>query len=398
TPTSGTNSAHFIRGTATGIDGIYTPFLPDRVGGLHLSGDTDNGIAFGFINTDTDINAHATGLYFAGLLSGADVGAPLNSQPAPIDASKSTAALWTGRIAGFIAGQNMGDRKDGVVLNLRVSFTGNGGTVRNWNADADDSRTVAGIGVGEGGNIRFLSLTGDFTAGGLLTGTVKTGTNTIVTEGVQSGTLNGIIGQEGAMAVFKSDDANDVHFAGGFAVVPTGATAPIAFTRDVTDPGNGGGGGGGGEVTGTTAYQAWATSLGNDLRASGYAAPEGASVDFIRLDANNNIVVKGIDFTDTNNTATGLLRLNLAATSTDAGYNSGVAYGHAFVGNDSQLYAGLLPSTDVGAGTDLGAPIAQNMATALWSGSLAGLDISGNDIAQFNTKFYLNVAFTGGSG
>ncbi len=89
------------------------------------------------------------------------------------------------------------------------------------------------------------------------------------------------------------------------------------------------------------------------LRASGYAAPEGASVDFIRLDANNNIVVKGIDFTDTNNTATGLLRLNLAATSTDAGYNSGVAYGHAFVGNDSQLYAGLLPSTDVGAGTDL---------------------------------------------
>ena len=70
TPKSGTNSAHYIRGTAKGIEGIYTPFAPARVGGLHLTGDTDNGIAFGFINTDTDINDHATGLHFAGLLSG----------------------------------------------------------------------------------------------------------------------------------------------------------------------------------------------------------------------------------------------------------------------------------------------------------------------------------------
>ncbi|MCA8835818.1 MAG: hypothetical protein K8953_12130, partial [Proteobacteria bacterium] len=296
--TAGTNSSHFIRGTETGIAGIYTPFDPDRVVGFHLDdgtknddgttlGDTDNGVAFGFVNTDatdTSVRPNGTGLYFAGLLSGTDVGAPLNSQPAPIDASKSTAAFWTGKIAGFYAGHSLGDILTGVTLNLRVAFTGDGGTVANWNADADDSRTVAGISVGRRSTFRYLRLAGNFTAGGLLTGTINIGSDTIVTENIEPGTFSGIIGKKGAVAAFKSDDTNTVHFAGGFAVVPTGADAPIEFTRAVTDPGNGGGGGGGGEVTGTTAYQAWATSLGNDLRASNYTPPTtGASADFIRL-------------------------------------------------------------------------------------------------------------------
>ncbi len=413
--TVGTNSSHFIRGTETGIAGIYTPFDPDRVVGFHLDdgtknddgttkGDTDNGVAFGFINTDsTDINDRpsGTGLYFAGLLSGADVGAPLNSQPAPIDATKSTAAFWTGKIAGFYAGHSLGDNLTGVTLNLRVAFTGDGGTVANWNADADDGRTVAGISVGRRSTFRYLRLAGSFTAGGLLTGTVNIGTNTIVTEGIQSGTFNGIIGKKGAVAAFKSDDTNDVHFAGGFVAVPTEADAPIEFTRAVTDPGNGGGGGGGGttmQVTGEVAYQAWADSFTGGVNAaltlqdSGYTAPAGASADFIRLDGSDNIVVKGIDFSDSNNdTVTGLLRLNLAATSTDAGYNSGVAYAHAFVGSDSQLYAGLLPGTSV---TDLGGPITNVDKNGTWSGTLAGFDIFGDPISD--TTFNLTVTFGAG--
>ncbi len=47
-----------------------------------------------------------------------------------------------------------------------------------------------------------------------------------------------------------------------------------------------------------------------------------------------------------------------------------------------QLYAGLLPGTDVGAGTDLGAPIADDTQDGAWTGTLAGYDITGNPITR----------------
>nr|MCA8835822.1 hypothetical protein [Pseudomonadota bacterium] len=188
-------------------------------------------------------------------------------------------------------------------------------------------------------------------------------------------------------AVFKSDDANTVHFAGGFAVVPTGATAPIAFTRDVTDPGNGGGGGGGEEVTGTTAYQAWATSLGNDLRDSDYTTPEGATVDFIRLNdrnGKNDIVATNFDFANTNSNFSETLFLTGSTT-------SGVVYGQGLFNGSVQLYAGLLPTTD------LGTPLADGFTAATWTGSIAGFNGAGTAIAS-TSPLKLAITFAGTSG
>ena len=372
TPTSGTNSAHFIRGTAKGIDGIYTPFAPARVGGLHLTGDTDNGVAYGFINTDTDINDHATGLHFAGLLSGADVGAPINVQ---------TEAFWTGSIGGFINGQAISTTN----FRLRVGFNGTVGSITNSNALEDRFGTQSPVSL----RGRFFAFNGTFNADGVLTGTVESSANFDLVGGRQAGTFNGIVGQAGVLGVFKSDadtTTSGVQYAGGFAVVPSGT--PTAFIDEVAVPNNNGGGGG--TVTESAGYIKWATSLGNDLRASGYDTPQGAnSVDFIRLGAADAILATSVD-----DIVPGLLRL-------DGSTTAGVAYG---AGGDIdngivQLYAGLLPGTDLGADTDLGAPIAQDMATAAWTGSLAGYDITGQPITTFaNREFVMNVAFTGNSG
>ncbi len=277
--TEGTDSSHFIRGSATGIDGIYTEFSGGlaRVTGLRLSdADTDNGVAFGYVTTGPGDN---TALHFAGLLSGADVGAPITNIV--------TDVLWTGRIAGFIDEKRVNNSIQGSTLFLRISFTGDRGTIINWNGDGDPEESQGDAAAVSVGNSRFLSLVGGFTPAGVLTGTVKTGTNAVVTQGIQSGTFNGIIGQDGLLAVFKSDDANTVHFAGGFAAVPTGTTAPNSpFEVNVQAPDDNTGGGNGEDSDRvTTAYQAWATSLGDDLRASGYTPPTtGAnSADFIRL-------------------------------------------------------------------------------------------------------------------
>ena len=372
TPTSGTNSAHFIRGTAKGIDGIYTPFAPARVGGFHLTGDTDNGIAFGFINTDTDINDHATGLHFAGLLSGADVGAPINAQ---------TEAFWTGSIGGFINGQAISTTN----FRLRVGFNGTVGSITNSNALEDRFGTQSPVSL----RGRFFAFNGTFNADGVLTGTVESSANFDLVGARQAGTFNGIVGQAGVLGVFKSDadtTTSGVQYAGGFAVVPSGT--PTAFIDEVAVPNNNGGGGG--TVTESEAYKKWATSLGNDLRASGYDTPQGAnSVDFIRLGAADAILATSVD-----DIVPGLLHL-------DGSTTAGVAYG---AGGDIdngivQLYAGLLPGTDLGADTDLGAPIAQDMASAAWTGSLAGYDLTGQPITTFaNVNFVMNVAFTGNSG
>nr|MCA8834850.1 hypothetical protein [Pseudomonadota bacterium] len=385
--TEGTDSSHFIRGSATGIDGIYTEFSGGlaRVTGLRLSdADTDNGVAFGYVTTGPGDN---TALHFAGLLSGADVGAPITNIV--------TDVLWTGRIAGFIDEKRVNNSIQGSTLFLRISFTGDRGTIINWNGDGDPEESQGDAAAVSVGNSRFLSLVGGFTPAGVLTGTVKTGTNAVVTQGIQSGTFNGIIGQDGLLAVFKSDDANTVHFAGGFAAVP-GTTAPNSpFEVNVQAPDDNTGGGNGEEVTGTTAYQAWATSLGDDLRASNYTPPTtGASADFIRLndsdDADsiaNNIVAT--NFTADNGAISVPLYLKDSLT-------SGVVYGHA-LDTHNRLYAGLLPTTNVGVGTDLGAPITDDTKDGTWTGTLAGFDIDGDPISPFFGSFNMTVAFGEGS-
>ena len=377
TPTSGTNSAHYIRGTAKGIDGIYTPFAPARVGGLHLTGDTDNGVAYGFINTDTDINDHATGLHFAGLLSGADVGAPINAQ---------TVAFWTGSIGGFVNGQAISTSD----FRLRVGFNGTVGSITNSNALEDRFGTQSPVSL----RGRFFAFTGTFNADGVLTGTVESSANFDLVGARQAGTFNGIVGQAGVLGVFKSDadtTTSGVQYAGGFAVAPSGT--PTAFIDEVAVPNNNGGGGG--TVTESAGYIKWATSLGNDLRASGYDTPQGAnSVDFIRLGAADAILATSVD-----DIVPEYLRLNGATESSQDGYESGVAYG---VGGDIdngivQLYAGLLPTTDVGAGTDLGAPITDDTKDGTWTGTLAGFNLAGNPIAPFFGSFNLTVAFGEGT-
>ena len=368
TPTSGTNSAHFIRGTAKGIDGIYTPFAPARVGGLHLTGDTDNGVAYGFINTDTDINAHTTGLHFAGLLSGADVGAPINAQ---------TTAFWTGSIGGFINGQAISTTN----FRLRVGFNGTIGSITNSNALEDRFGTQSPVSL----RGRFFAFNGTFNADGVLTGTVESSANFDLVGARQAGTFNGIVGQAGVLGVFKSDadtTTSGVQYAGGFAVAPSGT--PTAFIDEVAVPNNNGGGGG--TVTESAGYIKWATSLGSDLRASGYDTPQGAnSVDFIRLGAADAILATSVD-----DIVPGLLHL-------DGSTTAGVAYG---AGGDIdngivQLYAGLLPGTDLGADTDLGAPITDASTNGIWTGTLEGFDLSGQPLPPID--FNLTVAFIGRS-
>ena len=172
----------FLLGTADGID------TPSNVTAtlLTIEDDAKNGVGF----------FTASSKFYAGLFSGANLGKPLN------DATQ--AGEWTGSLQATV------DANISAVLpmTLTVTYANNGGTIKAF--------------VPSGSN-HFL-LEGDFTANGVITnGTVNYGifaggvetAPAAVTRGA-NGILMGLIGQDGALGAFHSDENETNGYAGGF--------------------------------------------------------------------------------------------------------------------------------------------------------------------------------------
>ncbi|MCA8835129.1 MAG: hypothetical protein K8953_08590, partial [Proteobacteria bacterium] len=203
---------------------------------------------------------------------------------------------------------------------------------------------------------------GDFTANGVITGDVHLFefTNdiqtTIATEDA-NGDLSGLVGADGAVAVFISDEKGATGYAGGFVAAPD----PQASFADWV------GGFAGGFNNSQTLLD-----VGADV--TGFAAD---TTSFITLNDADKIILANETAIDPT-----ILRLDSTALEGQKGYESGVAFWHGMVGTTPQYYAGLL------VGTDLGAPLTDDTKDGTWTGKIDGIT-NGDILDETEIKFQI---------
>ncbi len=177
----------FLLGTADGIDTTGTNATATT---LTIANDAKNGVGFFTANSK----------FYAGLFSGANLGEPLS------DATKN--GEWTGSLQAVVGSS----ATPSAVLPMTLTVT-YGGT-----------NTINAF-VASGSN-HFL-LDGTFTAEGVIEGTVNYGAFTGGVEGTPAGgrgtngILTGLIGQDGALGAFHSNESETSGYAGGFVATKT---------------------------------------------------------------------------------------------------------------------------------------------------------------------------------
>ena len=292
---------------------------------LHASFSADDGLAYFSGYQGDDLH------HYAGIFGTSDLGAPI--------AEDGFSAGWTGMLS------INGTSKE---LTLTVAFSGSTGTVDGFVVDAMGAKD-------------FL-IDGDFTANGVITGDVHLFefTNdiqtTIATEDA-NGDLSGLVGADGAVAVFISDEKGATGYAGGFVAAPD----PQASFADWV------GGFAGGFNNSQTLLD-----VGADV--TGFAAD---TTSFITLNDADKIILANETAIDPT-----ILRLDSTALEGQKGYESGVAFWHGMVGTTPQYYAGLL------VGTDLGAPLTDDTKDGTWTGKIDGIT-NGDILDETEIKFQI---------
>ncbi len=284
-----------------------------------------------FTRTDGQISGVTENRYhYAGILSGTNLGVPLTTNPT---------ATWNGSFRTY--------NTNAVDFQLTVTF----GTT-------DDTRTISAFVKDTAWSLEdnYYLIAGNYTAAGLITsGTVNWGTfsdiaqRTPTASRAKNGTLTGLIGAQGAVAVFISDtndDGTSGGYAGGFVAAPS--TIATGNT-DVTF----------GDWTRDTARS---TTLNTDTRANEFLV--GGAIGLNTTGANNVIsradcATHNARFTITDPETDAVISMSnqLDCDLTDSGRLnvSGATFGEftdsgvAFFENDSNFYAGLLSGTDLGA-------------------------------------------------
>ncbi len=191
--TSQNNKGHFLQGTADGLNNGTRTLNTLNFNDAFNDGNMTDGLGY--------FTGNVFRLY-AGIFSGTDLGAPV------------TETTGTAEWSGFIQDGNA--FPTATAFPLTVGFTGTGGTLDAF-IPHPRINTVA------------FTIDGDFDAKGVITGVVfrrvygdNTDSSTFVSSNNlnSDGTIRGLIGQEGAVAVFVSDANVAVSFAGGFVAKP----------------------------------------------------------------------------------------------------------------------------------------------------------------------------------
>ena len=311
----GTNTVDF--GTLRANGGVDPTVRTLNLG--TLGGDAEDGIAY-FAAT---IGGSSGG--YAGIFSGTDLGAPLPAY----DVSTEPIARWNGKFGAegtgtirnqdFILNVNFETRK----IDAFVQFV----TILHYKLDGDF-------------NDRGLIVNGTVVFGEF-TGNVKTA---LVESTQKLGILTGLIGQEGAVGVFHSDDnaAGTREYAGGFVAAPILSIPNYdTFVRH---------------------YEPQKNADNTKLLESGIAA--GRLNQFLKGQETGITfplsVEVALDYTATGHFETVALKL-------EGDSANGIGLMRAFVSVDqiNELHrSGIL------LGTDLGAPLTGNEMDANWSGKL----------------------------
>ncbi len=347
---------------------INTPTSIDNADGLTLSDidstkDDGSGFAFASATFPTrsfrihgeDRRAHTVGgtKLYTGLLSDTNVGAPLTDIQTEVEWSGQIDAIYgngsgTHTEADYNETISNYDPQD---FTLLVSFYGDFGIIKPKMPIKLDAATT------------FI-IDGRFTDRGLIYGTTSILNGQNIT--VATGSLTGLIGADGAVATFISDDRNPLerfgNYAGGFVALPPSGTLPARM--DFADW--------------LGSFQAPNTPLTRAFNAKEFNAANNKP-HFIQGTLSGLIASNDID----QNRPVATLTLNSAFN--DGNIYDGVSY---LRGTGNRYYAGLL------LGTDLGAPVTGTTGTsAQWAGVLQDTLFS-----RTPRSFTLTVRFTAGGG
>ena len=200
--------ANFIVGGAAGlslgseVSNTITPPAPLTLNGVEGITGTDDGFALASATFDAG-SGNVTKLY-VGLLSTTALGAPLDNADQGGDwTAKTTVLTSTGATVN-------GDFK------LTVNYSMNSLAVKDTT-----TLTLGALGV--------ISINGQFTANGVIFGTVDFA-------GANAGTLTGLIGQDGAVGIFASNAGASTAYVGGFVAAPEKEGETGTTVCDTTTP------------------------------------------------------------------------------------------------------------------------------------------------------------------
>ncbi|MCA8833779.1 MAG: hypothetical protein K8953_01730, partial [Proteobacteria bacterium] len=351
----------FLRGTETDLLTTGTQFLsqnndPAIVRTITLA---DKGLggeaADGFAYFRGYIPAANKSYYYAGILSGTDLGAPLTQQP--------ISTLWRGHIG--LTGFGGLNKSFTLTVNFGVGSQVGGGTLSAFVPFGGSTTTL------------FYKIDAEFNADGLIiTGDAAnpnilyddfTGANPDMPTGFDdshTGILSGIIGEQGVVATFISNPHatdNAYAFSGGF------VAEPVAPADDFPN-----------KVT----FNDW-LRLSEDTPSAVPTIGTPAN-EFLR-GTKIDLRTAGTQISDTNTAAPTVTTVTLADNGLGGDSADGFAFFNGYIGQQ-HYYAGIL------SGTDLGAPLAQQPTNTVWRGH-----ISLNGFATVNKSFNLTVNFGAGS-
>ncbi|MGU9963526.1 MAG: hypothetical protein ACNYPD_05390 [Candidatus Halichondribacter symbioticus] len=183
-PATTPTANRFLTGTPTGLTtgGEVNPIvqsttLADSDGPNPLGGEATNGFAI----------FQAGSTHNAGILSTTRLGAPLRET--------TTNAVWKGLFSDRVGR----DARNSNSLTLMVSYSGTSGTIMSDRIGRNNAYTFT--------NVIFNNV-------GIITGTITR------TEDTSVGTVTGLIGADGAVAVFHSNTDAGTSYVGGFVAVP----------------------------------------------------------------------------------------------------------------------------------------------------------------------------------
>ena len=304
-------------------------------GTLTLANDADSGVSF-FGNGITFVDGtppSAIGNSYAGLLSGTDLGAPINNADQVGD--------WKGQFKSvggyYYADPIRTDTRvetalDDTDFTLTVTFSGGTGTVEAY------------VPIDQAG--RHFYITGAYDANGVITGYVQaanfnTGrpTSPLTSQSNNNGILTGLIGAEGAVGAFHSNKGN-YNYAGGFV-----AAVPVVF---VPTPDN---------TAGVVSYADWVygQELNSQKRLSFTANTRTPKNEFLAIRA-------GDDALDETGLATTSITRRYSIDLTTIGRTVDGTGGFSIFTHGGFAYAGILPNTD------LGAPLTSKDVETTWRG------------------------------
>ncbi len=196
------HQTRFVQGTATGLNTRLIGRLPSKALTLangDLGGQAADGVSYVFTNwqirepgaTDTV----SVPRYFAGILSGTHLGAPLDA---------SVAATWSGKLGMAVNSVYVPPRD----ITLNIDFA---------------SKTISHSSAVNGKHFVDLSAKwiNDDSAAGVLKGTITYNPGAALNDATNiPGTVSGLIGQQGAVGAFISNGTVTTPYAGGFVAVP----------------------------------------------------------------------------------------------------------------------------------------------------------------------------------